>query len=48
MKEYLKHMILKLEKGDMLKTKQGKMVKEGDEYIEGTVRPDIGWQDERF
>jgi hypothetical protein len=31
---------MEITKGGYVKNKQGKMVKEGDEYIEGTVRPD--------
>ena len=31
---------IEITKGDYVKNKQGKMVKEGDEYFEGTVRPD--------
>jgi len=31
---------LEIRKGGYVKNKKGKMVKEGDEYIEGTVRPD--------
>ena len=31
---------MEVTKGDYVKNKQGKMVKEGDEYFEGTVRPD--------
>ena len=31
---------IEIRKGGYVKNKQGKMVKEGDEYIEGTVRPD--------
>jgi len=31
---------MQIEKGGYVKNKQGKMVKEGDEYIEGSVRPD--------
>jgi len=32
---------MQIEKGGYVKNKQGKMVKEGDEYIEGSVRPDM-------
>jgi hypothetical protein len=32
---------MEITKGDYVKNKKGKMVKEGDEYIEGTVRPDM-------
>jgi len=31
---------MEVTKGGYVKNKQGKMVKEGDEYFEGTVRPD--------
>jgi len=31
---------IEITKGEYVKNKQGKMVKEGDEYFEGTVRPD--------
>ena len=31
---------MQIEKGGYVKNKQGEMVKEGDEYIEGSVRPD--------
>jgi len=31
---------MEVTKGEYVKNKQGKMVKEGDEYFEGTVRPD--------
>jgi hypothetical protein len=31
---------IEIRKGGYVKNKQGKMVEEGDEYIEGTVRPD--------
>ena len=31
---------MEITKGGYVKNKQGKMVKEGDEYFEGTVRPD--------
>jgi hypothetical protein len=31
---------IEITKGGYVKNKQGKMVKEGDEYFEGTVRPD--------
>jgi len=31
---------IEIRKGGYVKNKQGKMVKEGDEYFEGTVRPD--------
>ena len=31
---------MQIEKGGYVKNKEGKMVKEGDEYIEGSVRPD--------
>ena len=32
---------IEITKGGYVKNKQGKMVKEGDEYFEGTVRPDM-------
>jgi hypothetical protein len=32
---------MSIKKGEYVKNKQGKMVKEGDEYIEVTVRPDM-------
>ena len=32
---------IEITKGEYVKNKQGKMVKEGDEYFEGTVRPDM-------
>ena len=32
---------IEIRKGGYVKNKQGKMVKEGDEYFEGTVRPDM-------